>query len=307
MTKPVFSSDLLSITRDGLTVTTSDGVRLHGMRYRGQRIGPKRRNTVPPLAGGLLVLPDSGTTISGVESAILALMSAPGGPDKAVTFDRRGHGKSGTGDLSAIGPDSSANDIIAVCDATGLHHTNAIAYGRAAFGLLATAPKRPTLLRRFVLNDGGPQLDGVGLARLAALAKRGRVPKEWAEAAQVQEAITPGAFPALDTEDWGRRTRAVWREEKGKFVPDVNRALVQSFFDGSSDAIWSFWNELKVLRSVSGLVIRGETSPLVTVDLVGRIRKAHGAIQEIVAEGQGFVPSLDKPDITDAIIAFLRD
>ncbi len=306
MTETVFQSDLLSITRTAFTVTTSDGVQLHAMRYRGKWLGPKRRNTVTPVAGGLLVLPDSGTAISGVDATILALMCAPGGPDKAVTFDRRGHGKSGTGDISNIGPDSSANDIIAVCDATGLHHTNAIANGRAAFGLLATAPKRPTLLRRFVLNDGGPQLDGVGLARLAALAKRGRVPKDWAEAAEVQQSITPGAFPALDANDWDRRARAVWREEKGKFVPNVGPAMVDSFFDGSSEEVRRFWNELKVLRAVPGLLIRGETSPMVTVELAGKIRKSHGDVEEYVAEGQGFVPSLDKPDLVTAIIGILR-
>ena len=169
----VFTSDLLKIICDSFSVTTGDGVRLYAMRYRGQRVGPKRRNTVAPLPGGVLLLPDSGTTINGLEPTILALMQAVGGPDKVITFDRRGHGRSSTGDLETIGPDSTANDIIAVCDASGLHHTNAIANGRAAFGLLATAPKRPTLLRRFVLNDGGPQLDGVGLARPCRVGKTG--------------------------------------------------------------------------------------------------------------------------------------
>ncbi len=306
MPETAFQSDQLTILRHDFTVTTSDGVALHARRYGSQRNATKRRKAAPPLAGGVLVLPDSGTTIGGLDTTIVALMKAPGGPSKVVTFDRRGHGRSEVGDVDTIGPDSSANDIIAVCDATGLHETNAIAYGRAAFGLLATAPKRPGLLRRFVLNDGGPQLDGVGLARLAALGKRGRVPKDWDDAAAVLRAMTPGDFTALDDAGWDRRARAVWRQEKGRFVPDVDRSLVQSFFDGTSEEVRPFWQELKVLRAVPGLLIRGETSPLVTAELSAKVRRGHGDMVELLADGQGFVPSLDKPELTHAIIDFLH-
>lgn len=306
MPETVHASDLLTIARQDFTVTTGDGVVLFAQRYTARRIGPKRRNSVAPLPGDLLVLPDSGTTIRGLDSAITRLMSTPGGPARVVTFDRRGHGRSATGDLDAIGPESSANDIIAVCDAAGLHATNAIANGRAAFGLLLTAPKRPGLLRRFVFNDGGPQLDGVGLARLGALAKRGRVPKDWADAAEVLKSMTAGDFQALDDAAWSVRARAVWREEKGKFVPDMARALVQSSFDGSSEEVRPLWRELNVLKAVPGLLIRGKNSPLMPADLAATIRRAHGNMAQFDAEGQGFVPSLDRPELVAAIIAFLQ-
>ena len=118
--------------------------------------------------------------------------------------------------------------------------------------------------------------------------------------------MTPGAFSALESADWAHRADAVWREEDGKFEPNMNRALVGSLSGGDSDEVRLLWRELSVLRSVPGLLIRGETSPVMTADLAGKIRKAHGDMEELVAEGQGFVPSLDKPDLTDAVVRFLR-
>ncbi|MDA8869948.1 hypothetical protein N9H93_00985 [Rhizobiaceae bacterium] len=295
------------IFREDRTFTMMDGTVLHAHRYESSRKPRKGRKHWEARPTKLLVMPDPDTTMRSVEPFILALLSREDAPKAVWTFDGRGRGQSGS-DGEDRGLDKASGDLLALCDGANLHHCDIVANGRAAQVVFASAPKRPTLARRLVLNDGPPELDSVGLARLSALRKRLRAPKDWEDAATLLRDTTPGKFEAFTETDWTERARAVWHEVKGKIVPDAHASLAQAGVDIDFDGPQpSMWTEFAVLKRLPMLLVRGEASPLVTDALATRLRERHPRLDDHVARGQGHIAELSKPDVLDRVAGFLAD
>lgn len=281
-------------------ITVRDGLRLSYRRYDWTPKSTVTRKGRKAAIASFVVVPDPHRTMDAAAALIQHTLAASKSPAFAITFDAIGNGDSGSGSRDVT---MRADDLIDLCDALGLHKINVIAIGDGAQTLLATAPKRPTFLDSFIFIDGGPKYDAVGLARAAALGKKGASPTEWRQAAEVTKAVAPGKFEALSHNDWTALAETIWRRDGSKLKPMIGAPIS----DERQDDDLVFWRELAVFKRVPGLLIRGETSPLMTRELAAEIAAKHGQMQLAVIPGQGHTPYLRTPQDVEAIVEFLSD
>ena len=169
-----------------------------------------------------------------------------------------------------------------------------------------TAPKRPGLVRKLVLNDAGPEFDSVGIARSAALRKRTSAPDNWEQAKSYLHNNLQDQFPGFDADDWKALAETIWRNEDGRPVADYDKSLLRMSNDVDYDnRQLQLWPEFRIFRSTPTLLIRGENSRLMTIPIVETMRATLPSLTVLDAKGQGHVPCLDRDGLTQAVLEFL--
>ncbi len=237
------------------------------------------------------------------------LSGAKGGRRTVVSFDYRGRGR------SAYDPDwrnynvvTEADDIIAGLAALDIGHAAFIGTSRGGIILHLLAGMRPGALKAAVLNDIGPEIGGAGLAQIKSYLARAPKPADFADAVRVQKTIHGKAFPALADKDWDRIVRAIYREDKGRIVPDYDPRLLKTLDDlDLNDAIPSMWPQFNGLTNIPLLAIRGENSQLLTAETLAKMSARHPRMTALTVAGQGHAPMLETGDLPARIAAFIAE
>lgn len=279
-------------------VTVRDGYQIACKTFSWQPGDTRARKRNHLALKDFLVVPDPNRTMAASFKMIEKILQKSDRPARAIVFDPLGCGES---DYSERDMQQSADDLIDICDAFGLHHIHAIGIGAGAQTMLATAPKRPTLLGSFAMVDGGPVYDPVGLARAVALQKKAVKPKDWKTATQVTKAVAPGQFEALSDEDWEALARTIWREENGRLKPMITSS---TFDDPDAESI-DLWRELAVLKRAPALLLRGQHSPLIPPELAKDIARRHGRMNVAQIKDQGHTPYLRTAREVERLVKFL--
>ena len=112
------------------------------------------------------------------------------------------------------------------------------------------------------------------------------------------------AFPAVPEEEWEEFARQLFNERKGRPAPgyDSNLANALSVLDGPMPALWP---QFEALKRVPLMVIRGETSDILSQQTVEKMRRRHPAMTAMTVKGQGHAPLLRDTPTIDAIRSFL--
>ncbi len=237
----------------------------------------------------------------------LALLRLKNGGRPIFAIDMRGRGLSDRVDVETYTPLTEAEDIVSFCDAMGLHEVDVFANGGGSMAALLVAPRRPGLIRSIIFNDGGPERDGVGIARTKAIYQRMPEPTTWEEAVDVLKQAKGKDFPALKEADWMDMAQSIFEETDNTLIrshdPIFTGAESHIDFD---ERLPMFWKEFGMFRSRPVLVIRGENSTLMTEALTKRMRPIAPLLQEIVVEGQGHPPLLGGHGLPKKILDFLN-
>lgn len=227
-------------------------------------------------------------------------------PERVYTLDMRGRGRSDYRGVADSDIHVDVEDLISFCDAHNLHNCDVIASGYSAFVIFLAGVKRPALVRKLILNDAAPQFDDMGLARRTALNQRARAPENWDECVRQLREQKGEEFPEFNEEDWISMARLTWRDQSGKPVPEMAKNLERfsNLVDYDQNQP-NLWNEFKIYRNRPILLIRGENSPLVTEEVVNKVKKRHPRLQVIEAKGQGHVPQLERGTLVGQVLDFL--
>lgn len=296
----------LVISRQSIAISMRDGARLRGFCYSRPNLPARGRNLEKRLKTPLLCLADELGNTQEHHTFILTFMAQSGAPEKTYCFDLRGRGMSDDTNIGDSDLDTDCDDLISLCDALNLHHADFLVSGRGIHPLLLTAPKRPGMVRRLVLNDAAPEFDAVGIARLSAVSKRLGVPGNWAEATSQIKKLKVEEFPDFDDDQWLTMAKTIWHDDQGKPVPSIAKGLSRlsnsTDYDSKQPAMWA---EFKLLQDRPALLIRGEKSILLSEDITTRIQHAHKALEVISVPNQGHVPQLKTGDLPEHILRFL--
>lgn len=297
---------ITAYSRADVAVSTMDGTVLQGNRYDLQRQAPNNRRKVAANKTPLLCIPPELGNTGFYDKFVAELAGQEGAPEKVITMDLRGRGRSELGKDRDTTTVTDADDIISICDALGLHHADVLVTGRATLAVLLTAPKRPGMFRRLVLNDGGPEFDTVGIARLTTAGKRAPDPRDWDDAIKISQTVRGDGFTAFSQEDWDDLVRTIWKDVDGKPVPNHDKGLKRLSNTADYDAKQPLlWEEHLLFKSTPTLLIRGENSELITPELADRILKDRRRSTVITASGQGHAPVLHLPSLPADIARFL--
>ena len=267
-----------------LVFTSRDGLRLYARHYPALRSADGRRPVV--------CLP--GLTRNGRDfhDFALALASHASAARDVYTVDYRGRGHSEWDpDWKNYAVPIEMLDVIDFMTFAGL--TNAAIVGTSRGGLIAMimAAAQPRLMGCVVMNDIGPVIERKGLTRISAYVGRMPLPRTWKEAAQLVGDMSRKAFPAVADSEWEPVARQWFNEKNGRPAPGYDPKLshAMSVLDKPAPALWP---QFEAMKRVPLLVLRGETSDILSAETVDEMQRRHPACSAYTVKGQGHAPLL---------------
>ena len=259
-------------------------------------------------AARLPVIAIHGLTRNSADFDTIAPLIAQSGR-RVLAVDVRGRGRSDRApDPMTYSPEVYARDILALMDQAGID--KAVFLGTSMGGLItmAVAAIRARTIAAAIINDVGPEVSPVGLARIAAYMGQPVEISTWAEAADYVKGLNAAALPHYTDADWAAFARRTFREgTEGLPVPDYDPDIAVPIRAAGAKAmvpnLWPFFRRLTRGRPV--LLVHGETSDLLSPEIVDRMRKAARKMAYVQVPGVGHAPMLDEPEARAAIFEFL--
>ena len=184
----------------------------------------------------------------------------------------------------------------------------AIVVGTSRGGIIAMlmGVARPHALAGIVLNDIGPVLEPVGLARIKTYIGRTPSPDDWDDAIHIIKRLHGGQFTALSEAEWMAFARTTYRDEDGKPVANYDPALAKTFDGIEFDRpIPELWNEFATLSALPILVIRGGNSDLLSAATLTEMGRRHPGLESVTIEGEGHPPLLLNTPVLQRISVFI--
>jgi len=271
---------------------SADGLRLFCRVYSAQR------------PDGLPVLCLAGLTRNSRDFAALAAHLSS--RREVLTADLRGRGR------SAWDPDPShyqlpayVQDVWSLLESRALSRVVVVGTSLGALMGMTMAAMKPERIAGVVLNDAGPEINPVGMRRIAGYA--GKLPPvaSWAEAAAQAKSVYGPALPGLTDENWLDYAHRGYRENAaGIPVPDVDPKISEALRNPAT-APSNLWPLYAQIKGVPMLVIRGALSDLLSAATVERMAREKPDVEYITVANRGHAPLLNEPECLAAIDAFL--
>tara|TARA_R110002167_G_scaffold175260_2_gene374496 strand:+ start:1424 stop:2296 length:873 start_codon:yes stop_codon:yes gene_type:complete len=277
--------------------STADGLTLFARDYGGAS-GTAR----------LPVIAIHGLTRNSADFDTIAPLIAQSGR-RVLALDVRGRGRSDRApDPMTYSPEVYARDVLALMDQAGIDR--AVFLGTSMGGLItmAIAAIRSRVIAAAILNDIGPEVSPVGLARIAAYTGEAVEITTWDDATDYVKGLNAVALPHYTDADWAAFARRTFRDgTEGSPVPDYDPDIAVPIRAAGAKALvpnlWPLFRRLTRGRPV--LLVHGETSDLLSPDIVGKMRKASRKMAYVQVPGVGHAPMLDEPTARAAIFEFL--
>lgn len=278
--------------------SAEDGLRLHAREY-----GAHQPGTLP-----VICLAGLTRNCRDFDALARLLAADTNTPRHVFALDYRGRGQSGhDADWKNYNARTEARDVATALTVFGIEHAAFIGTSRGGIVTMMLAGSRPGAIAAAIFNDSGPVIEGEGLARIRSQLRKMPHPRDINEAIELQKQALGHQFPALDDAAWLRHTSAIYRQEKGQFVPDHDPKLLKTLEAiDFSRPLPTFWPQYRGLDQVPLMILRGETSDVLSAQSVEEMQADRAARTEIVTvTGQGHPPLLETGDLPQRIAAFL--
>jgi pimeloyl-ACP methyl ester carboxylesterase len=274
--------------------TAHDGLKLYARHYAapGSRLRP--------------VLCLAGLTRNSRDFHDLATALSKGAHARPVyTLDYRGRGYSEHDlDWKNYAIPIEMLDVQDFITLAGLHHAALVGTSRGGLIAMVLAAAQPTTIGAVVLNDIGPVIERTGMLRIAGYV--GRTPRTatWQEATDFVASMNRRAFPAVPDAQWEEVARQWFNEKNGRPAAGYDPKLAKSISvrDGPAPELWP---QFMALTHAPLLVIRGETSDLLSQETVRQMCTRHPNCTALTVPGQGHAPLLKDEPTLAAIARFL--
>ena len=230
---------------------------------------------------------------------------------RVLAVDIRGRGQSDRApDPMTYQPLTYAQDVLALMRDLGIER--AVFLGTSMGGLITMtlAALRSKVIAAAILNDIGPEVSPVGLARIAAYAGQPVEINNWADAAAYARKLNEVALPHSSDADWDAFARRTFRMgTEGTPIPDYDPDIMAPIRAAGAKALvpnlWPLFNRLAKGRPT--LLVRGETSDLLSPEIAAKMRKRAPKMDFVEVPGIGHAPMLDEPEAKAAIFPFLSE
>ena len=272
--------------------TSRDGLKLHYRDYAG-------RTDRPPL----LML--HGLTRNSRDFENVAARYA--GDWRVIAVDFRGRGQSARDPNSAqYVPGTYAADVIQLLDELGIGE--AVFLGTSLGGLVTmiVAQVAPERIAGVLLNDVGPELDLSGIDRIKTYVGKPVVFRDWDEVADTLQERTGDVHPRYGRAEWLRFAKRICRQTARGVEFDYDMAIADPFNAGNTGEVSDGWPYYRVLTGRPILVLRGETSDLLSDAAAQRMATEIPDVEVVTVPRVGHAPDLDEPEAIDAIDRLLE-
>ena len=226
-------------------------------------------------------------------------------PDiRLIRMDYRGRGDSArTGAVTYTIPMEAA-DALALLDHLGLSKAAILGTSRGGLiGMLIAATAKGRL-SGLCMNDIGPFLDPVGLARIADQIGRNPTAQTYAALAGIYPHVHPG-FANVPADRWLDEARRRTRETPDGLVNRYDPALRDAFVAAINLPPVDLWPLFDALAGLPVAVIRGANSDLLSPATLAEMQARRPDLITATVPDRGHPPFLDEPHSLTAIRAFL--
>ena len=272
--------------------TSRDGLKLHYRDYAGMTDRPP-----------LLML--HGLTRNSRDFENVAARYA--GNWRVIAVDFRGRGKSDRDPNSAqYMPAIYAGDVLQLLDELGIGE--AVFLGTSLGGLVTmiVAAVAPDRIAGVLLNDVGPELDLSGIDRIKTYVGKPVVFRDWDEAADRLQERTGDVHPRYGRAEWLRFARRICRQADQGVEFDYDMAIADPFNAGNTGEVPDGWPYYRALAGRPILVLRGETSDLLSDAAAERMATEIPDVEVVIVPNVGHAPDLDEPEAVEAIDRLLE-
>lgn len=224
---------------------------------------------------------------------------------RVLALDLRGRGRSAYDpDWRNYRPDVYLRDIGHLLAAENAHRV--IVVGTSLGGILAMglAVALPAALAAVVLNDVGPEIDPVGIARIKGYVGQETELGDWDAAIRRLKELFGAALPDLPEERWSELARSHFREgPDGRPALDYDPAIRRPF-EQSGDTT-DMWPLFGALEKVPTLLIRGALSDILSEATAAAMAAAKPDLIRVEVANRGHAPLLDEPECLAALDDFI--
>lgn len=271
--------------------TSGDGLRLHYRDYAGPAAGSEK----PPV----ICIPGLTRNARDFEALAATLTHRR----RVLCLDLRGRGDSAYAkDPATYTPLTYAADLAALLDQAGI--TRFVAIGTSLGGLVTMlyAAGHADRLAGAVFNDVGPEVSGVGLARISGYVGQGRSFETWMHAARALQESQGEMFPDFAIADWlTLAKRAMTLGSNGRIVFDYDMKISEPLATPSNAAPPDLWPLWRALAGRPVLVLRGALSDILAPETAARMIAEVPEAELVTLERLGHAPTLDEPAAVAAI------
>lgn len=268
--------------------TSPDGLKLHYRDYAGDASRPP-------------ILCIAGLTRNARDFEGFAARHA--GEWRVICAELRGRGESEYAkDPESYIPETYVADLLALIEQAGL--SRFVAVGTSLGGLLtmALALIVPERIVGAVLNDVGPVVEPAGLARIRTYVGQGRSFPTWMHAARAAQETWGQTFPDFDVSDWLRHAkRTMTVGGNGRIVFDYDMKIAEPFNRPETEEPPDLWPAFEALANTPLLVVRGETSDILSAETARDMQNHAPAIEVVTVARVGHAPTLEEPAAAEAI------
>lgn len=226
---------------------------------------------------------------------------------RVIRLDSRGRGASDyTADFATYSVAQEAADALALMDHLGIERFAILGTSRGGLiAMVLAAIVKPRLLG-VMLNDIGPVIDEIGLARIMDyLGKRPKFATLDA-AAEGMAAIYAASFPGVDATKWRPHVARWWSETANglelRYDARLRDAAALQAKSGPSPDLWPLFDALEGLPVA---VLRGEFSDLLTPETLAEMARRHPGLIATTVANRAHVPFLDEPESLETLDGFL--
>jgi pimeloyl-ACP methyl ester carboxylesterase len=277
----------MTLNNHSLFVSAPDGLRLHVRAYGAHRDGKRP----------VVCLPGLSRNGSDFEALAAALSKSR----RVLSVDLRGRGLSEYDSNPAnYSLPVELGDVIAIL--TALEAEPAVFVGTSRGGILTMllAALRPGAIAGAVLNDIGPVIENKGVMRIKGYVGKLPQPRTIEEGAEILRRLSGAQFTRFTPDDWVAEARRIWRTKDGQLVlsydPALSKTLQESDLERPLPALWA---QFDALPDVPLMVIRGESSDLLSAGTVKAMKARRPDLAILEAQGEGHAPRLEGPLIDD--------
>jgi len=272
---------------------SSDGLNIHYRDFGGQNDGTP-----------LICLP--GLTRNSRDFDDLAMRLAH--RRRVITVDFRGRGYSDYDEnWQNYHPLTYVADVWALLDLLNIDRIIVVGTSLGGLCAMAMAAEQGERVAGVVMNDIGPEIGSIGLARILEYTGRQKPVSSWQEAAEQTKEIYGEWLPGLRDDDFMRLAHNAYREIESDtpcLDMDVNIGRAVREVGAQKGDPWAFF---AALRNTPTTLLWGQLSDILTSDIIDKMIAAKPDLTVIPVADRGHVPLLDEPECLAAIDAFIQE
>jgi pimeloyl-ACP methyl ester carboxylesterase len=202
--------------------------------------------------------------------------------------------------------DLYVEDVLGMLDGLGVARAVFIGTSMGG-GITMLAAQQPGMrVAAAVLNDIGPEINPVGLARIAGYVGKSGPVASWDEMVALVKSSQGIAFPDADDEFWRVVARRVAQQlPDGRVAFAYDPAIALAFARPQAVPPPPLAPAFAALAKFPVLVIRGELSDVLSEEGVAAMREMKPDLEVANVPRLGHAPTLEEPEAWNAIAAFL--